>query len=140
MANAFVSMCILSIVTNFYPTKQIKFIGYVECVSSAGYVMGPFLGTIFYTLFGYRGMLFAFGFMFLLIATILTFVLTNKIDRNTNLDTTPQVKKESFKIPKIKLLRNSNFFMLGLAAGLNYISYDFMIPVLSLALSDLKLS
>jgi MFS family permease len=62
-----------------------KLIGLLEGACGVGMIMGPLIGTVLYSIFGYNGMLLSFGSIFLLLLIFMPFVLPKFLDEKTEL-------------------------------------------------------
>lgn len=58
----------LSIISSFYPSNRDWLIGIFEAAIGAGMMMGPFIGTILYSIGGYAFMNITFGSIFIVMA------------------------------------------------------------------------
>ena len=81
LASAIVQVTCYSVATNFYPDRKNTVIGILEASQGLGKVMGPLLGTAFYSIAGYDFMLYAFGSLFMLISFFIPCLMPKSIDK-----------------------------------------------------------
>jgi MFS family permease len=62
-------------VTSIYKEEKERFIGYIESSAGVGLLVGPILGTIFYSLGGYMLPFVVLGLAYFIIYPLITIVL-----------------------------------------------------------------
>lgn len=82
-ATVLIQVSYLSIVATFYPSNRDWLIGIFEVAIGAGMMMGPFIGTVLYSMGGYVFMNVAFGSVFLVLALLVPKIFPSMIDLYT---------------------------------------------------------
>ena len=75
-----------SISTNFYPDNKDAMVGYIEAVTGICLIMGPLIGSVLYSIGGYRFIFFSFGGLFVVLSGFVNFIFPASVDRNTSSD------------------------------------------------------
>lgn len=148
----------MSIVATFYPSNRDWLIGIFEAAIGAGMMMGPFIGTVLYSIGGFVFMNVAFGTVFLLLALLVPKIFPSMIDlytlqqKQADLDLYSQSVDEDFENSSIsevmlelgttrtKLLKKPKYLFPLLCGALGYFQFDFINPILSTHLDDMGLS
>ena len=71
-ASAFIQTTCYAIAINDYPDAQEAMIGYIEAVTGAGLIVGPLIGSAFYTYFGFELTFYIYGLSVLVIGVFVT--------------------------------------------------------------------
>ena len=69
-----------SICTNFYPDKKEAMVGYIEAVTGIRLIIGPIIGSVLYTLGGYKFIFYSFGIFFMLSSLFIKLIFGDHID------------------------------------------------------------
>jgi len=120
-----------SIMTKLFPEDVAKVTGLVEAVSGVGLVLGPAIGTVFYSLGGFPAPFYFMSAIFLL-ATLLTYVCIN-----SKVETSEEVKNNvSPHVNMFSLLKNWRIVISFFATSLSLFQFTFIDPFLSKYMLD----
>ena len=77
---------------NYFPNNREEMIGYIEAFQGIGLIVGPLIGSLLYSIGGYRFIFFTMGISFIISSFFIKSIFGPEIDcdnRNTDNDFTP---------------------------------------------------
>ena len=120
-----------AIIAVVYPTEQQKYLGILEASIGLGMLTGPAIGSVLYTLFGFKGTFYMIGVCFIVLAPFLQLV----IPATVNIKDEPQVSdkdittslpekgSQKIKVTYRDVLSRRVFFLTAISAFMAYFEY-----------------
>ena len=117
-----------------YPSDRATYIGYFELIAGLGALLGPLLGSFFYSIFGYKGPYFGIGLLYLI---CILFYAPHKRRLDLKLSRqliAPEERGRTLTFTEItSVLRSAFGFMVQL---LTYLVMSFNVPLISNHLTE----
>ena len=126
------------VITN--PVKRVMYLGIMECVLSLGTAIGPVVGSILYSIFGYFYMFCFIGLLFLVITPAMMLSKPLNIDDEEETDTLvhnvdPADEFEK-KLTYYDILSDHTIQLISLALLVATVAFSYFEPVLSFRLFE----
>lgn len=125
-------LSVISIVTSIYNSEKERYIGYIESSAGVGLLIGPIIGTIFYSIGGYIFPFAMLALCYFIIYPLITLVLFKLKKFEADSPRKPRGDKKPVK--QLDLLKNSRFFFCMNAQIVVFTSLTFIMPTLSIYL------
>ncbi|CAI2370042.1 unnamed protein product [Moneuplotes crassus] len=137
-----------SIISVIYKEKKQQYMGYYEGSQGFGWAIGPAIGAILYSLFGFHWTFYILGGSMILTCPLMYIQIPNAINENDNLEQSmideevEQFGKSSLivKATYSELFKRKVFTLSAVCAGLSYYSYCYFEPVLPTRLQAFNIS
>ncbi|CAI2366897.1 unnamed protein product [Moneuplotes crassus] len=137
-----------SIISVIYKEKKQQYMGYYEGSQGFGWAIGPAIGAILYSLFGFHWTFYILGSSMILTCLLMYIQIPNDINENDNLEQSMidegvnQVDKSSsiVKATYSELFKMKVFTLSAVCAGPSYYSYCYFEPVLPTRLQYFNIS
>ena len=126
------------VITN--PVKRVMYLGIMECVLSLGTAIGPVVGSILYSIFGYFYMFCFIGLLFLVITPAMMLSKPLNIDDEEETDTlvhnVDPVDEFEKKLTYYDILSDHTIQLISLALLVATVAFSYFEPVLSFRLFE----
>ncbi|CAI2370229.1 unnamed protein product [Moneuplotes crassus] len=137
-----------SIISVIYKEKKQQYMGYYEGSQGFGWAIGPAIGAILYSLFGFHWTFYILGGSMILTCPLMYIQIPNAINENDNLEQSildEEVEEVGKSSPVIKatyseLFKRKVFTLSAVCACLSYYSYSYFEPVLPTRLQEFDIS
>ena len=155
-SSTLIQTTLYSVCTNFYPDDKETMVGLIEAFTGVGNIIGPFIGSVLYSVGGYKFIFYAMGSVFILCSSTVRWMLPRDVDvresspskaqdddylpfptDSQNLIVEPQ---PTGTVKGMDLLKNGRFFLAACSGSLGYFLYGFMEPILAFRVKDFSLS
>jgi len=134
-----------------FPEEQEKYIAMMQTAIGTGLIMGPVIGTMLYTVFGFSNTFFLIGLCFLVLTFLLSFVVPSSIDKkDEQVETITERRISRYEenvvvvstepISFFKLVTTGKFILAGCGGLVAMFIFVFMEPVLAFRLQEFGIS
>jgi len=140
-----------AVISMSFPDAQEKYIAVMQTAIGGGLIMGPVIGTMLYTAFGFSNTFFLIGLCFLFLTFLLSFVVPSSIDNNdVHVETITERRISRYEenvvvvstepISFFKLVTTGKFILAGCGGLMAMFIFVFMEPVLAFRLQEFGIS
>ncbi|CAI2368539.1 unnamed protein product [Moneuplotes crassus] len=147
-ASSMIQTTCYAIISVCYDEDKQKYLGYFEGAQGLGCMIGPAIGAILYSFYGFNGTFYFLGGSLVLMCPLLYFQIPNTINKNDDLEEdmiNDEVILDNNQVIQdvptyTSLLKRKVFLLSALCGGLSYASVCYFEPILPIRLKDVGLS